>query len=256
VVSGNLTGITTLDNKSTDAAGVSIAAGRTLSANAVLNEAGATINDAGTLTALTSLVNNGTLTGTGTINGNPVTTSGGTFAPGNGTPGTSMNVTGNLAFQSGAIYLVQLNPATSSFASVTGTATLAARPSMRSGPTAAMFRRPITILTAAGGVNGSFGPLVNTNLPANFSTSLSQNANNAFLNLTLSFAPAPGSGGGLNANQQNVANALTNFFNTTGGIPNGLRLAVAGWAVAGRGRDRHRFAADDVRRHDPVSWGC
>ncbi len=218
VFSGNLTGITTLDNKSTDAAGVSIAAGRTLSANAVLNEAGATISISGTLTALTSLANSGTLTGAGTIIGNPVINSGGTFAPGNGTPGSAMAVTGNLAFQSGAIYLVQLNPATSSLANVTGTAALGGATVDAFWANGSYVSRTYTILTATGGVSGSFGPLVNTNLPANFSTSLSQNANNAYLNLTLSFAPAPGSGG-LNGNQAAVGNALTNFFNTTGGIP-------------------------------------
>ena len=35
-----------------------------------------------------------------------------------------MTVAGNLAFQSGALYLVQLNSTTSTFANVTGTATL------------------------------------------------------------------------------------------------------------------------------------
>ena len=46
-------------------------------------------------------------------------------------------------------------------------------------------------------------------------SSLSYDANNAYLDLALNFSPL----GGLNINQQNVANALTNFFNTNGGIP-------------------------------------
>ena len=41
-----------------------------------------------------------------------------------GTPGT-MTVTGNLAFQSGAIYVVQVNPTTASNTNVSGTASLA-----------------------------------------------------------------------------------------------------------------------------------
>ena len=69
--------------------------------------------------------------------------------------------------------------------------------------------------------------LVNTNLPANFKSSLSYDANNAYLNLALDFIPPPG--GGLNINQRNVANALVRFFNTTGGIP-----LVFGCADAGR----------------------
>ncbi|MFX8774344.1 hypothetical protein ABTM73_19235, partial [Acinetobacter baumannii] len=64
----------------------------------------------------------GTLNGIGTV-GAVTVARGGTFAPGAaGTPGTSMTVAGNLAFQSGAIYLVQVNPSTASLASVTGTA--------------------------------------------------------------------------------------------------------------------------------------
>jgi hypothetical protein len=50
---------------------------------------------------------------------------------------------------------------------------------------------------------------------AGFKTGLSYDAQNAFLNLTLAFGVPTG----LNANQTSAGNALTNFFNTTGGIP-------------------------------------
>jgi autotransporter-associated beta strand protein len=187
---------------------------------------GATTVNAGVLevdgsiasSSLTNVNNGGALTGVGTV-GTATINSGGTFAPGSGTPGTAMTVAGNLAFQSGAIYLIQLNPATSSFANVTGTATLGGATVDAFWANGSYISKQYTILTATGGVNGTFGSLVNTNLPANFTTSLSQNANNAFLNLTLSFTPAPGFPGGLNGNQQSVGNALINFFNTTGGIP-------------------------------------
>jgi hypothetical protein len=76
------------------------------------------------------------------------------------------------------------------------------------------FSKQYTILTA-GAVSGTFGSLVNTNLPANFHDSLSYDATHAYLNLALNFG-IPNS---LNGNQQAVGNALTNFFNTTGGIP-------------------------------------
>ena len=72
------------------------------------------------------------MTGTGTV-GSTQVAAGGTFAPGSsgaaspsgGTttvPGTSMTVAGNLAFQSGALYVVSVNASTASFANVTGTA--------------------------------------------------------------------------------------------------------------------------------------
>jgi fibronectin-binding autotransporter adhesin len=180
------------------------------------NTAGATVNN-GALNGGAS-VSGGTFTGSGTVAN--LTVSGGIFAPGNGTPGSSMTVTGNLAFQSGAMYVVALNPTTASFANVAGTASL-------NGTAAAVYlagnyvSKKYTILAAAGGVSGTFGSLVNANVPANFTSSLSYDANNAYLNLTLNFVPNPGPnfGSGLNVNQQNVANTLVNFFNTTGGIP-------------------------------------
>ena len=170
---------------------------------------------------LTTVNANAALTGSGVV-GNTIITNGGAFAPGNGTPGSSMTVSGNLAFQSGAIYLIQLNPATSSFANVTGTATLSGATVNAIYANGSYVSKTYTILTANGGVTGTFGPLVNTNLPSNFSTSISYDANHASLNLTLNFTPPPSGpnfGSGLSVNQQNVANALVNFFNTNGSIP-------------------------------------
>ena len=44
---------------------------------------------------------------------------------GSGSPGTSITVAGNLAFQPSATYLNNLNPTTASIANITGTAALA-----------------------------------------------------------------------------------------------------------------------------------
>jgi uncharacterized protein with beta-barrel porin domain len=128
-----------------------------------------------------------------------------------------MAVSGNLAFQSGAIYLVTLNPTTASFANVTGTATLGGATVSAMYANGSYVSKQYTILNA-GGVSGSFGSLVNTNLPSNFHTSLSYDSTHAYLNLALNFTP-PSTPSGLNINQQNVANALTGFFHATGGIP-------------------------------------
>jgi len=170
-------------------------------------------------------VTGGTLTGTGSVT--TLTMSGGTFAPGNGTPGSSMTVSGNLAFQSSAFYLVQLNPATSSFANVTGNATLGGATVNAMFANGTYVAKQYTILTATGGVSGMFGSVVNTNLPSGFKTALSYDANDAFLNLSLVFVAPPGSG--LNGNQQAVGNAITNFFNSNGSIP----LAFGGLTPAG-----------------------
>jgi hypothetical protein len=131
-----------------------------------------------------------------------------------------MTVNGVLGFSSGSTYAVNINPTTSSFAHVTGTATLGGATVNAIYAGGSYVAKKYTILTA-GVVSGTFGGLVNTNLPANFTTSLSYDAKDAFLNLALNFTPgtAPGFGPGLNTNQQNVGNGLTNFFNATGGIP-------------------------------------
>jgi fibronectin-binding autotransporter adhesin len=181
------------------------------------NTAGVAVNN-GFLTA-GALLSSGVLTGSGFVIGD-LTVTGGMFLPGNGTPGSSMRVDGNLAFQSGALYLVQLNPATSTFARVSGVASL-------NGSAGAAFlagnyvAKQYTILTAGGGVSGTFSSFDTLGIPSGFKASLSYDAHDVFLNLALNFVPNPGPnfGGGLNVNQQNVANTLVNFFNTTGGIP-------------------------------------
>jgi autotransporter-associated beta strand protein len=208
--------------------------GGTTDLTAINGYSGATTVNGGTLqidgsiasSSLTTVNTGAALTGVGTV-GNSMIANGGTFMPGNGTPGSFMTVSGNLAFQSGALYLAQLNPATASFANVTGTATLGGATVNAIYANGSYVAKKYTILTATSGVNGTFGSLVNTNLPANFKASLSYDAKDAFLNLTLSFIPPPNSG--LNQNQQNVANAIVGFFNSNGGIP----LVFGGLTPAG-----------------------
>jgi autotransporter-associated beta strand protein len=195
---------------------------------------GATTVNAGTLevdgsiapSSLLSVNTGGTLIGAGTV-GNTQINSGGVFAPGAaGTPGTSMTVAGNLAFQSGAIYLTQVNSTTASLVNVTGTATLAGSVLATFAP-GTYLQKQYTILTSAGLSGTTFSGLATTNLPANFIASLSYNAadTDVFLNLTskaVLFAQLPG----LSGNQQNVANAITFFFNNGGSLPPSLSNLV------------------------------
>src|SRR5260370_8700256 len=97
-----------------------------------------------------------------------------------------MTVAVNLAFQSGALYVVQVNPSTASSTSVTsgGIATLAG--SVQAAFAAGSYAtRTYTILSAAGGLGGTtFNTLTTSNLPAGFTASLSYTATDAILNLT------------------------------------------------------------------------
>jgi autotransporter-associated beta strand protein len=197
---------------------------------------GPTTVAAGTLTVNGSIassvvtVNAGaTLSGIGTVGGLTIN-SGGTFAPGN-SPGT-MTVAGNLAFQSGALYVVQVNSTTASSTNVTGSATLAGsvQAAFASGSYAT---RTYTIVSAAGGLGGTtFNTLTTSNLPAGFTASLSYTATDAILNLTATLGQPSGPGLGPGApsgpgalacafslNQCNVANALNAFFNNGGALP-------------------------------------
>jgi autotransporter-associated beta strand protein len=179
---------------------------------------GATMINAGKLIVNGSIASSpvtvnagGTLAGTGTVGATTIM-SGGALAPGN-SPGT-ITVQGNLAFQSGALYLVQVTPSLASSTSVTGTASLAGTVIASLSP--GTFARSYRILSAAGRLGGTtFSALTTSNLPTNFAASLSYTPTDVVLNL----AAVLGQGAGLSRNQQNVAGALNNFFNNGGTLP-------------------------------------
>jgi autotransporter-associated beta strand protein len=183
---------------------------------------GGTLEVDGTIATTSSVtVNSGaTLSGTGTVDPPTVTImSGGTLAPGNASnPTGTLTVTGNLAFQPGALYAVQVTPATASATAVTGSASLTGGTVNAQFAPGTYLAKQYTILTAAGGLGAtSFAGLSNTNLPAGFTDSLSYSGNSAFLDLTAILGTR--ASGGLNQNQQHVAGALNNFFNAGGALP-------------------------------------
>ena len=205
-------------------------------------------------------VNGGTLAGTGTFAGINVN-SGGTLQPGTpGTPGTAMTINGNLAFASGALYLVQLNATTASLAHVSGTAALTGGTVNAQFAAGGNVSARYTILTAAGGLGGtSFAGLTTSNLPAGVSDRLSYDAHDVYLNLTAAFSNYTG----LSGNQQAVANTLTNYFNSTGSIPaaffglsrNGL-APIDGEAATGGERGAFQLMTDFLALMlDPTAGG-
>ena len=183
---------------------------------------GATIIDGGTLSVNGSIAGSavtvnagGTLGGNGTVGNTAI--NGGTLAPGNSIG--LLTVNGNLSFTAASSYMVEVSTANADRVNVTGTATLSGAMVNVSFVSAAgsPVAKQYTIVNAGGGINGTFGSAVNSNLPSAFKSSLSYDGNNAYLNLALVFA-AP-SNTGLNGNQTNVANALVNYFNRNSGIP-------------------------------------
>lgn len=204
---------------------------------------GGVLNVEGSLIGATA-VNGGVLMGSGSVGAISVN-AGGTFAPGNGTPGSVTAVNGSLAFQSGALYLVELDPSVASHAAVTGAAQLGGATVVANFAAGSYVAKRYTILSASGGVSGTFSPvIVSASLPSHFHGSLSYDANDVYLDLILSFAIPTG----LNRNQHRVGVALTDAFNANGGIaavysaltPGGLTQASGELAT---GSQQTTFAA-------------
>lgn len=188
---------------------------------------GGTLVVDGSILSATTVNAGGTLAGSGTVAGVAVT--GGTLAPGStATPFGPLTINGPLSFTAASTYLVQVSSTNASLANVTGAATLG-NATVSAIFTSGTVKKQYTILTAAGGLGGTtFNAAVVSNMPT-VSATLSYDPNNVFLNVAVDFAATVG----LNVNQQNVASTLTNFFNTTGGIPAAFAaLSPAGLTTA------------------------
>ncbi len=184
---------------------------------------GATTVNAGTLAVNGSLTNSdttvnasGLLAGTGQVR-NVTVNGGGGFAPGSLVPGTQMTVNGNLTFN-GGLYGVVIDPAATSSAVVTGTASLTGANVFATFHAGSYVARQYLILQAAA-LAGTFDALLTNQLPTGFGAALSYLGNDVYLNLTAQLGVG---GGHLTVNQQNVATSLNNYFNNGGTLPPGF----------------------------------
>jgi fibronectin-binding autotransporter adhesin len=172
----------------------------------------------------------GTLGGNGTVGG-LVVQSGGAVAPGSLTPFTTLNVAGNASFAAGSTFLVNINVSgQSDKLGVTGKATLSGG-TVQVIPASGAYS-PVsryTILTANGGVLGTFAQVVSPTVGAQgfafLTPALSYDANDVFLGFNQS------------ANLQSVAvtrnQAATAAAIQALGLGNPLFNAVVGQSVAG-----------------------
>jgi autotransporter-associated beta strand protein len=178
-IAGNVTNNGTLAFNRSDSAtysgaisgtgGVSIAGG-TLTLTGANTYTGRTSVQGGLLSVNGSIAsssvsvgNGGTLGGIGTVGGVTLA-SGGTLAPGNSI-GT-LNVSGNVALAAGSVYLVEIQGSQADKTVATGTAAVAG--TLRVVSLDGKWPRPPTtyrILSATGGVSGTFGTVTLDNAP-------------------------------------------------------------------------------------------
>ena len=189
---------------------VKVGAG-TLTINGNTQYTGSTSVLGGTLVANGSLLSSsdltvgagGTLRGTGTM---PATTVFGTIYPGNNALGT-LSINSALTFQQGSLFNVDVAPGQSGRIAVNGSASLqgTVAPQVQTGTYAP--RSTYTILSTTGGLSGSFANS-SVNSPYQFLLpSLSYDANNAYLTLTI--------GGFLSAAQNPVQAAVAGALDSS-----------------------------------------
>lgn len=155
--------------------------------------------------------NGGALGGSGTVGGTTIN-AGGILAP--GSAATNLTISGNLVFQSGALYVVQLNAAgQSSKATVTGNAALNGANVEANFATGIYSKgQSFTILSSSNPISGTFAG-VSPNLH-NITASLNYDDP---LNVKLVLTGVTFTNG--NANQRNAANSISNIFNNGGALP-------------------------------------
>ncbi|MBE7243623.1 MAG: autotransporter domain-containing protein [Actinomycetospora chiangmaiensis] len=178
---------------------------------------GGTLQVDGTLTATdVTVASGGTLAGSGKI-GDPLIQAGGTLAPGSAsTPGT-LSIYGPLTFEPGSFYRVRLSTTANDRTDVTGPVTIqGGTVQVLAGAGTLLPGKQYTILTATGGITGSFTSLQTTTDLAFLSSTLSYGPTSLTLGVTQS---APFTSVATTPNQAAAAQALAGVPFTDGTTP-------------------------------------
>jgi subtilase-type serine protease len=127
--------------------------------------------------------------------------------------GTQHTISGTYAQTAAGTLSLRVSPTTSDSLLVTGVARLAGSVQAVFQP-GTKFAKSYTILTATGGLTGTFGQLTTPNLPAFFAGNLTYSGTD----VTLNVRAASGSLPGLGSNQQAVGRVLDSAFNSGPGL--------------------------------------
>ncbi|WP_426612142.1 autotransporter outer membrane beta-barrel domain-containing protein [Bradyrhizobium sp. McL0616] len=161
--------------------------------------------------SLTTVNAGAALYGAGIV-GDTFIANGGIYAPGDGGPGSSMQVQGDLTLQPGSVYVVQVGSGSStSHALVTGNVTLNGTVGVSLYP-GSMVMKHYSIMDFFGTATGNFTGVA---APGGLIGTTTVGSNEVLLDFTLNYRAKYA----LNINQQNVATTLQNFFNAKGVLP-------------------------------------
>jgi autotransporter-associated beta strand protein len=202
------------------------------------------VNGSIAASSLTTVGPGGTLAGTGMV-GVTAIGNGGTLMPGlPGTAGGTLNISGNLTMANAAGFLATVSPSAASLAKVTGAAQLGGTLDAYGSGGAFTSGTRYTVLTASGGITGSFSTLVAAGSFGSMTPTLSTDANDVFLTLMptdlASHLPA-----GAPHNVMSLADAITsvnfgtpplafqNLFNLPAPLLQSALTQLAGEAATG-----------------------
>lgn len=161
--------------------------------------------------SLTTVNAGGALYGAGVVGATAIA-NGGIYAPGDGGPGSSMQVQGDLTLQPGSVYVVQVGSGSStSHALVTGNVTLNGAVGVSLYPGSTVMKH-YSIMDFFGSATGNFTGVA---APGGLIGTTTVGSNEVSLDFVLNY----GAKYALNGNQRNVATTLQNFFNANGALP-------------------------------------
>jgi fibronectin-binding autotransporter adhesin len=215
---GLLGSVAVIGSGTTIFAGTNTYTGRTTVSAGTLNVTGSIASSS------VSIASSATLSGTGKV-GTTTVASGGTLAPGAGTTPGTLTISGNLTLASGADFADAVTPTAASLASVSGAASINGAVVTSITPGAYSFGQRFPILTATGGVSGTFTPLLG--IPATLKGQLSYDANNVYLNLS-PILLAPSLASNTTTNQHNVVAAIDAAVTSGAAAPSGGFNALYG----------------------------
>lgn len=174
---------------------------------------GATSVKAGTLNVTGSIASSrvsvtggATLTGTGKVGATSIASSG-TLTPGSSVAPGTLTITGDLVLASDASFADAVTPTAAGLASVSGTASLGGSVIANFASGTYAIGQRYALVTADGGLSGTFSSVSTTGLPASLRASLSYDSGSAYLNINANVL-APSLAGSSTSNQRSVVAAI------------------------------------------------